>query len=351
MKTILATGGLGFIGSHTCISLLENGYKVVIIDYLVNSSIEILKRISKIKESISLQNDDQLIFKKGDLRDIKFLDQVFKESESINMPIDAVIHFAGLKSVNESVLDSFSYWNVNVLGTINLLNVMKKNNCFTIVFSSSATVYKPILGKVLNEDSEIGPINPYGRTKLTNELLLKDIFQSESNKWRVALLRYFNPIGAHHSGYLGEMPLGTPNNLFPVLVKVAIGEIKYLSIYGKNWPTLDGTCVRDYVHVMDLADAHVESLNYLFKSKPILLTLNVGTGVGKSVLEVVKTFNEVNKLNLSYKFVKRRDGDAPFIVADNKLAMKLLNWKPKRNLEDMCKDGWLWIKKIQEFRF
>ena len=342
MKTILATGGLGFIGSHTCVSLLNQGYKIVIIDSLVNSSIETIKKIEKISENFTNRGIDSLTFKQGDLKDFDFLDQIFKDYKKINQPINAVIHFAGLKSISESMKKPLEYWHTNVFGTLNLVKAMRVNNCFTIIFSSSATVYKPKLNQLLNENDEIGPNNPYGKTKFASEEILNDIFIDESDKWRIALLRYFNPVGAHPSGILGEKFDGNPNNLFPLIMKVVFGEQDFLSIYGKDWPTFDGTCQRDYIHVMDLADAHVEVLKYLDKSKANLIKLNIGTGIPKSVLEVVKTFEEVNNCKLPYKFTKRRKGDSPFVVADNQLAKRLLNWQPKMNLKDMCKDGLRW---------
>ncbi len=344
MKTILATGGFGFVGSHTCISLLNEGFKIIVIDSLINSTYGIYKKISKIKGELNLEENNKFTFVKGDMRDITFLENVFKEAKMRDQPINSVIHFAGLKSVNQSIIKPLQYWDSNVNGTINLLKTMRKYNCYDIVFSSSATVYKPKLNKVLDENSEIGPINPYGRTKLANEQILTDTFLSEPNKWRISLLRYFNPVGAHSSGLIGELPIGMPNNLFPIIMNVAIGKLDFLSIYGNDWPTEDGTCIRDYIHVMDLADAHVEALKYIEKSGSGINTLNIGTGIGKSVLEVVETFKDVSKCQLPFKFSERREGDAPFVVADNRLAKKILNWQPKRNLYDICKDGWNFIK-------
>ena len=344
MKTILATGGFGFVGSHTCLSLLNEGYKIIVIDSLINSSYKIYKKISKIKEELNAEENNKFRFIKGDMRDINLLQNVFKEAKIKDQPIDSVIHFAGLKSVNQSIIKSLQYWDSNVVGTINLLKTMRDNDCYNIVFSSSATVYKPKLNTIIDENSEVGPINPYGRTKLVNEQILSDTFLSDPNKWRISVLRYFNPVGAHSSGFLGELPIGMPNNLFPIIMKVAVGKLDFLSIYGKDWPTKDGTCIRDYIHVMDLADAHVEALKFIEKSGSGINTLNIGTGVGKSVLEVVETFREVNKCQIPFKFSERREGDAPFVVADNRLAKKLLNWQPKRDLYDICKDGWNFIK-------
>ena len=252
------------------------------------------------------------------------------------------MHFAGLKSVNESIENPISYWETNVYGTINLVSVMKEYKCKKLVFSSSATVYKPSSKELVNEESELGPINPYGTTKLTIENMFKDLVIEKSHDWRIINLRYFNPVGAHPSGLIGESPKGKPNNLFPILLKVASGEYKKLSIYGKDWPTEDGTCIRDFIHIVDLAEAHISALNYIINSPPILLNLNIGTGRGHSVLQVVETFQKVNKCQFKYSFEARREGDAPHLVANNSLALSKLDWAPKRSLIDMCRDAWRW---------
>ena len=344
MRTVLVTGGCGFIGSHTCLVLLEQGYRIIIVDSLINSSVEIINSI-KSNAKISSFTEDNLIFRNGDIRDKLFLENVFKEAQKRNMPINLVIHFAALKAVNESVHNPIEYWNNNVLGTINLVEVMSKNDCFKLVFSSSATIYKPILNRQICEDSEIGPINPYGNTKLAIEKFLSDLFRSNYSKWKIVSLRYFNPVGAHTSGNLGENPKGIPNNLFPILLKVALKKQDYLRVFGNDWPTKDGTCVRDYIHVMDLAEAHASAMNYLNETKPNIIGINIGTGIGKSILEIIETFKKVNDCDLPYKFIDRRPGDAPYVVADNSLAFKTIKWIPSRNLEDMCRDSWNYAKK------
>ena len=342
MNTILATGGLGFIGSHTCISLLENNFNIYIIDSLINSSRNNLEAIKKICNLLDDSFNKRITFFEGDILDKKLLKHIFDEALISKNPIQAVLHFAGLKSVNESILDPISYWETNVYGTVNLLSVMKEYKCKKLVFSSSATVYKPIVEQLIKENSELGPINPYGSTKLAVENMLGDLVKDKSHDWKIINLRYFNPVGAHSSGLIGESPKGKPNNLFPILLKVAAKEYKSLSIFGKDWPTNDGTCVRDFIHIVDLAEAHISALEYILDSPPILINLNVGTGHGHSVLEVVETFKKVNKCEFKYSFESRREGDAPYLVADNKLALSTLNWYPKRNLSDMCKDAWRW---------
>ena len=245
----------------------------------------------------------------------------------------------------ESFTKSLDYWDTNVKGTINLLCVMKENDCNKLVFSSSATIYKPKLNQLLKEDAEVGPINPYGNTKLIVEMFLNDVFQSDTNFWSIALLRYFNPVGAHVSGLLGEDPKSLPNNLFPLIIKVSSGESEKLLVYGNDWPTSDGTCIRDFIHVMDLASAHCASLNFLLNSKPQIAKFNIGTSKGTSVLEVIKTFEKVNNCEIPYVFADRRIGDAPFVVADNSLALKNLRWQPKRGLKEMCRDSWNYKQK------
>ena len=342
MKSILITGGTGFIGSHTCITLLENGFRVIIFDSLVNSSYLVYERI-KIFLKDKLDNiDDLLIFKKGDIRDEDTIKEVFEYAKLRSFLIDGVIHFAGLKAVGESVIKPLQYWDVNIKGSISLLKVMQKYGCKTIVFSSSATIYGEGSPYPLPESTKIKPKSPYGDTKASVEVLLENIFSSSNDSWRIASLRYFNPIGAHRSGLFGEFPSDKPNNIFPFICRVATGEYDELKIFGNDWPTKDGTGVRDYIHVMDLAEAHKSALNFLIKGKPQFVKVNIGTGKGKSVLELVKTFEKVNKCKIPFVFVKRRKGDAPFIVAQNDLAISLLNWYPKMSFEDMCIDGFRW---------
>ena len=347
MSVILTTGGLGFIGSHICLEILDSGLDVLVLDSLVNSSLNVIKRIEKIL-STKKSKVGKLFFRQGDIRNYEFLDSIFNEFLVSENPINSVIHLAGLKSVSDSMIDPLNYWDVNVNGTLNLLSVMKKNNCNNIVFSSSATIYNSNKKKKITENSELKPINPYGSTKLVIENLLNDLFLNEKNKWRIANLRYFNPVGAHSSGYLGEDPKKNLNNLFPSIFDAIQKKIEYLPIYGNDWPTKDGTCVRDFIHIMDLAEAHLLVLNYLIKNEPQNLKLNIGTGKGFTVLEVVNTFiNEIN-LDLKYRFVDKRQGDYPEVVADNSLAKSILDWEPKRNLLDMCCDSWKWHRYKKE---
>ncbi len=342
-KTILVTGGTGFIGSHTCVSLLEKKYKIIILDSNVNSSELTVKKIEEIfvNNKVPFQ---EIIFKKGDIRDQNFLRSIFFDSLKRDSPINAVIHFAGLKSVKDSISESIKYWETNVAGSISLFKIMEEFKCFNIVFSSSATVYGNVKKGLINESEKISPINPYGNNKATTELILQDLFNSKANNWKIANLRYFNPIGAHPSGLIGEDPLQKPNNLFPLITRVAIGQYKYLTIFGDDWPTPDGTCIRDYIHVMDLANAHTATLEYLFDNKPQIINLNIGTGIGTSVLELVRYFQSINGCNIPYKFSGRREGDVSKLVADNKLALSILDWIPVKNISDMCKDGYLWQK-------
>lgn len=342
MKSILVTGGCGFIGSHTCLELLRLNFNVIIIDSNVNSTNISLRKIIEIGNLEKKFFDDRLTFYKGDIRDRDLMEKIFYESIMNNKNIEAVIHFAGLKAVAKSIQDPLLYWENNVGGSLVLFQVMKKFNCFNIVFSSSATVYNIKERVRLSEGSELKPNNPYGETKLAIEKILFQIFESSNEQWRIINLRYFNPIGAHSSGLLGENPKSIPDNLFPYICMVASGKLKKLKIFGKNWPTDDGTCIRDYVHVQDLADAHCKALNYLFKNKTQILSLNIGTGRGTSILELVNLFMKENKCNVPYEFINRRKGDSPFVVADNSLAISKINWKPKRDLRDMCRDGWLW---------
>ena len=342
MPHILLTGGCGFIGSHTCIPLLENGYKLTIIDSNINSSKESLKRLllivnKKFKKNIS--------FEKGDIRDIDFLREVFRKCKENGHPLEGVIHFAGLKAVGESVRKPRMYWDVNFNGTYMLLKVMEEFNCFTIVFSSSASIYGRKSSEKLKEISEIKPINPYGHTKAAIEFLLQDIFESSNNIWRIANLRYFNPIGAHQSGLIGESANGQFNNIFPLICLVASGGLKKISVFGDNWDTPDGTGVRDYIHVMDLAEAHFSTLEFLLGNKAQLLNLNIGTGLGTSVFDLINKFSLVNDCIIPFEIVDRRPGDVASLIADNQQALSILNWVPKRDLNSMCADGWNWQKR------
>ena len=348
MSIILTTGGLGFIGSHICLEILESGSDVLVVDSLMNSSLDVIKRIEKLLSFKNKRKVGKLFFRKGDIRNYEFLDSVFEEFLVSKNPIHSVIHLAGLKSVSDSTIDPLTYWDVNVKGTLNLLSVMKKYSCNNIVFSSSATIYKSKIKAKIKENSELKPINPYGNTKLVVENFLNDLFKSEVNNWRIASLRYFNPVGAHSSGLLGEEPKNNVNNLFPSIFDAVHKQIEYLPIYGNDWPTKDGTCVRDFIHIMDLAEAHLLVLNHLIKNEPQNLKLNIGTGKGFTVLEVINTFIKEINLDLKYKFVDRRKGDYPEVVADNSFAKSILKWEPKRNLLDMCVDSWNWNKNKDE---
>ena len=340
MKNILLTGGTGFIGSHTCISLLKKGYNVTIVDSLINSKRSTIDRLNLIKKKNSKALSGNLEFKFGDIKNREFLEKVFSDSEGF----DGVIHFASLKAVGESVSLPIKYWENNVFGTINLLNVMDKFDCNNLIFSSSATIYGNKNSPCLNENSKLEPINPYGSTKVAIECFLNDIFNGAKEKWRIMNLRYFNPIGAHSSGLIGENPNGIPNNIFPLILKVASKQMNELMIYGKDWETKDGTGVRDYIHVMDVSEAHILSLEFLIKKQPQYLSLNLGTGFGTSVLELIKVFERVNNVNIPYSFRGRREGDIAITIADNSLMKKVLNWQPTRSIEEMCKDGWKWQK-------
>ncbi|AAQ00358.1 MULTISPECIES: UDP-glucose 4-epimerase GalE [Prochlorococcus] len=336
MNRILVTGGAGFIGSHTCITLLESGYDLLIIDSFINSSEVSLKRVKEMSDNKNIN------YLKGDIRNLEFLDSIFSNAIQEGKPIDAVIHFAGLKSVSESTKIPLTYWDVNVVGSIALFSIMRKYKCYTIVFSSSATIYGNTDKVPIKEDSLISPINPYGESKATVEKILSDLSLSAPFDWRIACLRYFNPVGAHPSGRIGEDPLGIPNNLFPYITNVAGGQIKQVEVFGNDWPTQDGTGVRDYVHVLDLAEAHKSALECLFAEPAQLLILNLGNGFGLSVLEIINTFSRVNNCEVPYVFAARRPGDIAISYADIALSKARLNWYPKRSIEDMCRDTWRW---------
>ena len=340
MKNILITGGTGYIGSHTCLALLKRGFNLTIIDSTINSSPLSINRIKKILKENYL--DKKILFFKGDIRDKKFLDEIFFNAIKRNNPIHGVIHFAGLKAVSESLYKPLLYWENNVYGSICLFEVMSKYDCKNIVFSSSASIYKNNSLKPIMENSEIKPCTPYGQTKAAIENILEGIFKTSRESWRIANLRYFNPIGAHESGLIGENSLSKPNNLFPIVCRVAYGSLSELEIFGNDWPTSDGTPIRDYIHIMDLAEAHCAGLDFLFKNKPQFINLNVGTGIGTSVLDLINKFMEVNKCKIPYKYSKKRLGDSPFVVADNSIITSILEWSPKRNIEQMCRDGWKW---------
>ena len=332
---ILVTGGLGYIGSHTCVALAEAGYRLVIVDNLCNSKPSVLERIRELAPATSID------FHQSDLRDRAALDAVFAAHR-----IQAVVHFAGLKAVGESVEKPLLYWDNNVVGTVRLLEAMQAHGVGKIVFSSSATVYGPPESLPYKESHRLFPENPYGRTKLVIEQLLADVAGSDPNlgsdpKFAYASLRYFNPIGAHPSGRIGEDPRGIPNNLFPYVTQVAVGRLAKLRIFGNDYPTPDGTGVRDYIHVMDLAAGHVAALRFLTERKQSI-TANLGTGTGYSVLQVVKAFEQSTGKRVPYEFAPRRPGDIDAYWADASLAAQALDWRAKLGLDDMCRDAWRW---------
>ncbi|MDC7711983.1 UDP-glucose 4-epimerase GalE [Vogesella indigofera] len=324
---ILVTGGAGYIGSHTCLQLLQAGHQLVVLDNLSNSKIEALKRVEHLAGK-----HIQLI--EGDIRDSKMLDEVFC------YPIKAVVHFAGLKAVGESVAEPLRYYDNNVVGTLNLLDTMERHNCHNLVFSSSATVYGNPHTVQIKENFPLHPTNPYGRSKLMIEDMLRDLVQAQP-EWRIAILRYFNPVGAHESGLIGEDPNGLPNNLMPFITQVAIGKRSSLSVFGNDYPTHDGTGVRDYIHVVDLANGHLKALDALQQRKG-LLTANLGTGHGYSVLDIVKAFEQASGCTIPYQIAPRRPGDVPAYYADSSLAAELIDWKAERGLGQMCADSWRW---------
>ena len=337
LAQLLITGGAGFIGSHTCLVLLEAGHDLVVLDNFSNSSPESLNRVHQLARLES--NSQRLQVVRGDIRSKGDLRKAFQMTTSV----DAVVHFAGLKAVGESVLKPLRYWDVNVAGSQCLMSVMQEQNCRTIVFSSSATLYGMPKRVPIPEDASIQPINPYGFTKAAVEQMLDDLSNSEPN-WHVARLRYFNPVGAHPSGRIGESPNGIPNNLFPFISQVAVGKRMELQIFGNDWPTHDGTGVRDYIHVMDLAEGHLAAVEYLLERRPELLTLNLGSGIGHSVLDVVKAFEKASGQTVARRIVDRRYGDVPETIADCSLANRILGWKTSRCLDDICIDGWNWQK-------
>ena len=327
---ILVTGGAGYIGSHTCVELLNENYDVVVLDNLSNSSEESLFRVKNI-------TGKSLEFYKADLLNKKQILAVFSEHK-----IDGVIHFAGLKAVGESVSIPLKYFHNNITGTLNLLAVMNDFNVKNIVFSSSATVYGDPSFLPIKEEFPLFATNPYGRTKLMIEEILQDLYYSDKN-WNIALLRYFNPMGAHKSGEIGEHPCGIPNNLVPYISQVAIGSLPQVSVFGNDYDTPDGTGVRDFIHVVDLALGHIKTLPKLF-TNPGLVIYNLGTGIGYSVLEIIKEFEKASNKKIPYKIVNRRPGDIAACWADPAKAKRELGWKANKTLADMCRDTWNWQK-------
>ena len=331
MKKILVTGGIGYIGSHTSVELLNAGYDIVIIDNLSNSKIEVVDKIKKI-------TGKDFKFYNEDVRNEKELDKIFKKEN-----IDAVIHFAGLKAVGESVEKPILYYQNNLESTLSLCKVMNRYNVKKLVFSSSATVYGSQDVLPIKETASLSTTNPYGSTKLFIEYILDDIYKSD-NDWSVIKLRYFNPVGAHESGLIGEDPNGIPNNLMPYVSKVAMKELPYLNVFGDDYKTKDGTGVRDYIHVVDLAKGHIKALEYIDNNKGCI-AVNLGTGVGYSVLDIVKAYEKVNGIDVPYKIAPRRDGDIAECFADPTKARELLNWKAEKDLDDMVKSSYQFVLK------
>lgn len=328
-KKILITGGAGYIGSHVAVKLLEQNTEVVILDNLVNASENVIKKIEKI-------TNKKVDFISGDIRDEKLLIDIFSDNA-----LDGVMHFAGLKSVSESIDSPLEYYDVNVLGGMRLIKVMKENNVKKIVFSSSATIYGRVKKLPIKEtDEKILPENTYGATKYIFEKILDDLYRSDET-WRIAKLRYFNPVGAHRSGLLGENPKNTPNNLMPHVIRTAMGLTPKLKVYGGDYDTKDGTAIRDYIHIEDLARGHLHAYHKI-DSAPQNFNVNLGCGKGYTVLEIIKVFEEENNVEIPYEIVPRRKGDIEASYADISLAEKIIGWKPTLNINDMCRDSWRW---------
>lgn len=327
-KTILITGGTGYIGSHTAVQLLEADYQVIMLDNLSNSKADVVQRVEKI-------SGKKVSFIQGDIRDDQCLHQVFQ-----NNPIDAVIHFAGLKAVGEGQSQPMRYYENNVSGSLSLFQAMQSFGVKTLLFSSSATVYGDDGVGKYHEQSALSPSNVYGQTKYMVEQILRDIQASDAS-WRVGILRYFNPVGAHPSGCIGEDPNGIPNNLMPYIAKVASGELTHLNVFGNDYPTPDGTGLRDYIHIQDLAAGHLESLRYMLE-KNTSITVNLGTGHPHSVLELVHAFEQVTEQSVPYQITQRRAGDVAICYADPSLAKTLMGWQAKYNIQQMCADTWRW---------
>jgi UDP-glucose 4-epimerase len=361
LANILITGGAGFIGSHVCLELLGAGHSLVVLDNFANSGPESLRRVAELAGLPGWQrrgpgrwstqpSPSRLTLIAGDVRSDADLRRLFHPAEVASAreaaerpagPIEAVLHFAGLKAVGESVANPLAYWDVNVAGSRCLFEAMDAAGCRTLVFSSSATLYGHPDQVPIAETAPLRPINPYGHTKAAVEQILADLAAS-SPDWRIARLRYFNPVGAHPSGRIGEDPNGPPNNLFPVISQVAVGRQSRLQVYGSDWPTADGTGIRDYIHVMDLAEGHRAALDLLLHESPQLLTLNLGSGRGHSVLELVRAFERASGRPVPFDLVARRPGDSAISVADAAEAERRMGWRTRRDLAAMCRDGWSW---------
>jgi UDP-glucose 4-epimerase len=331
MSKILVTGGAGYIGSHMVVELLQNGFEVVVLDNLSNSNAQSIEAVQRITQRT-------LKFIEGDIRDSALLDEIFASHE-----IEAVLHFAGLKAVGDSVKRPTGYYDNNVRGSLSLIEAMSRAECKTMVFSSSATVYGMPEQMPIAEGCSTGPINPYGRTKLMVEEVLRDVYAADPT-WRIALLRYFNPVGAHASGEIGEDPNDVPNNLMPFISQVAVGKLDKLRVFGDDYPTHDGTGIRDYIHVVDLARGHLRALEYL-SNQPGCTTHNLGTGKGYSVLEVVSAFEAAAGKSIPYEIVERRAGDAAVSFADVSKAQTELGWQAEFGIDRMCEDTWRWQRK------
>lgn len=328
---VLVTGGIGYIGSHTCVELLNNNYEVIVLDNLSNSKIEVVDKIKQI-------TGKTIKFYQGDMIDKSVLEKIFEENK-----IDFVIDFAAYKAVGESVKKPVEYYKNNISTVLVLLDTMKKYKCKNLVFSSSATVYGNPKIVPINEECETGgTTNPYGTSKLFVEQILKDLYKSD-NEWNIVILRYFNPIGAHESGLIGEDPNGIPANLMPYISKVASGKLECLSVFGNDYDTKDGTGVRDYIHVVDLARGHIKALEKIAKDQGLFI-YNLGTGIGYSVLDIINAFEKVNNIKINYKIVGRREGDIASCYADPKKALSEIGFKTEKTIEDMCRDAWNYEK-------
>ena len=347
MSFILVTGGAGYIGTHTCVELLNHGYQVIVLDNLSNSSIESLYRIAQIcKTNLiinqSLDHDNQLFFFEGDVRNKSLVRNLFRLFD-----ISSVIHLAGFKAVYESLLKPLIYYDNNVMGTFSLLQVMAEQNCKKMVFSSTATVYGKPKVVPITENAPLLTTNPYGKSKLMIENILRDLSISDQT-WSIAILRYFNPVGAHESSLIGENPNINSNNLMPVLSQVAVGKLDQFSVFGNDYDTHDGTCIRDFIHVVDLAKGHLKALDAITGQTQVL-TINLGTGQGYSVLDMVKAFEKASGNAVPYQIVKRRNGDVAISIADPKYAHQVLGWRAQLSLDRMCADTWRWINNNPNF--